>query len=81
MTTTTDKIRNSAGVSFDPRRRTVSLVSGFLQADVPLLEDRLALTLGTKLEYRVISREQLVQEASRQYGIQEESLQKGLAEF
>ena len=48
---TTDKIRNSAGVNFDPRRRTVNLVSGFVQTDVPLVEDRLALILGTKLEY------------------------------
>ncbi|MBN2216538.1 MAG: TonB-dependent receptor [Pirellulales bacterium] len=36
--------------SFDPARRTTDLFSGFVQDDIKLVEDRLSLILGTKLE-------------------------------
>lgn len=36
--------------SFDPSRRTTDLFSGFVQDDIKLVEDRLSLILGTKLE-------------------------------
>jgi len=41
---------------------------------------KLSECVGSKLGYRVISREDLVQEAAKGYGIREESLQKGLAD-
>jgi cytidylate kinase len=40
----------------------------------------LARCLGTNLGYKVVSREELVQESARRYGVDEKSLQKGLEE-
>jgi cytidylate kinase len=40
----------------------------------------LARCLGPNLGYRVVSREELVQEAAKRYGVDEKSLQKGLVE-
>jgi cytidylate kinase len=40
----------------------------------------LARCLGASLNYRVVSREELVQEAAGRYGVDEKSLQKGLEE-
>ena len=40
----------------------------------------LARCLGANLDYRVVSREELVQEAAKRYGVNEKDLQKGLEE-
>lgn len=40
--------------------------------------ERLAQCVGMNLGYRVLSREEVVQEAARKYGVHEESLQRGL---
>ncbi|HEX2222894.1 MAG TPA: TonB-dependent receptor [Thermoanaerobaculia bacterium] len=49
--TTRDRIENSSFVAFLPDRRTVDLFNVFAQDEVSLLDDRLRLTLGAKLEH------------------------------
>ena len=46
-----DDIPSSQLLSFDPDRRTVSLVSSFIQDEISLVPDRLRLIIGTKLEH------------------------------
>ncbi len=46
-----DEIGNSFDMVVDPDHRTVQLFSGFVQDEIVLVEDKLALTLGTKLEH------------------------------
>ena len=46
-----DRVGNSNGVGFFPENLDTNLFSLFAQDEVSLLEDRLALTLGTKLEH------------------------------
>jgi len=48
---TADQIDSSSGVVFDPETRTVQLANAFLQDEISVVEDLLALTVGTKLEY------------------------------
>src|SRR4051812_6669490 len=48
---TADSLDNTFAVSFDPRHRTDSLYSGFVQDEIELIQDQLRLTLGTKLEH------------------------------
>jgi len=48
---TTDRIRSTQAVAFDPTGRTDQLVSGFVQDEITLLDERLVVTLGTKLEH------------------------------
>lgn len=48
---TSDSLVNSAAVSFNPAERTSSLYSAFVQDEITLIENRLNLTLGTKLEH------------------------------
>lgn len=45
-----DKINNAAALSFGPADREMQLISGFVQDEIVLVEDRLKFTLGTKLE-------------------------------
>src|SRR5690606_15787277 len=45
-----DHHRNSFTVSLLPNERTVDQISGFIQDNINLIEDRLTLTVGTKLE-------------------------------
>lgn len=47
---TRDRTRGTFAASFDPASRGTSLVSGFVQSDLTLVEERLHLTAGTKLE-------------------------------
>ncbi len=46
-----DRVDNSATVAFLPGRRTMELASAFIQDEVELVEDRLRLTVGSKLEH------------------------------
>ena len=46
-----DDIRNEFTTGFDPDDRDTSLFSGFVQNDLALLDDRLHLTVGTKIEH------------------------------
>lgn len=48
---TSDHIENSFANGFDPDERTLHLFSGFLQDEIMLVEERLRLTLGTKVEH------------------------------
>ena len=46
-----DRVRNGPQVEFLPDRRAQDLFSAFVQDEIALAEDRLRLTLGTKLEH------------------------------
>ncbi len=46
-----DQIRNSFNFVFSPQRRDVHVVSGFVQDEVSLFDERLRLTAGAKLEH------------------------------
>ncbi|MFL6293142.1 MAG: TonB-dependent receptor plug domain-containing protein [Thermoanaerobaculia bacterium] len=46
-----DRVGNSPGLAFLPARRDFDLFSLFAQDEVSLLDNRLALTVGTKLEH------------------------------
>ena len=46
-----DDITGAFNVSFDPPARTVNLVTGFLQDEIVLVADQLALNLGSKFEH------------------------------
>jgi iron complex outermembrane receptor protein len=46
-----DDIRNEFTTQWDPDDRSSSLYSGFVQNELTLLDDRLRLTLGTKIEH------------------------------
>jgi iron complex outermembrane recepter protein len=48
---TSDELDNTFMVSFNPAERTTHLVSGFVQDEITLIEDKLRLTLGTKVEH------------------------------
>ncbi|MGB6722518.1 MAG: TonB-dependent receptor [Terracidiphilus sp.] len=48
-------IQTSPGVNFLPAKQTDSIYSGFVQYELPLLQDKLALTAGTKLEHNNFS--------------------------
>jgi len=48
---TTDRIVNNFASSFVPNERTLNLFSAFLQDEITLYQDRLRLTLGSKLEH------------------------------
>ena len=48
---TTDHEENTPTISFNPASQTVNSFSGFLQDEIALVQDRLSLTLGTKLEH------------------------------
>ncbi len=47
---TEDDITNGNVVSFAPMKRSDDLIGGFLQAQLPLFDDRLVLTAGSKIE-------------------------------
>jgi iron complex outermembrane recepter protein len=48
---TSDELDNTFAVNFDPRERTSSLYSAFVQDEIELIKERLRLTLGTKVEH------------------------------
>lgn len=48
---TNDHIHNTDLIAFTPERRDDHLFSAFLQDDITLVENRLRLTLGTKIEH------------------------------
>jgi iron complex outermembrane receptor protein len=48
---TSDSLNNTPYVSFDPADRTTVVYSAFLQDEITLIEDRLRLTLGSKIEH------------------------------
>ena len=48
-------IQTSAGVNFLPNKQVDSIYSGFVQYELPLVPDKLALTAGTKLEHNNFS--------------------------
>ena len=48
---TWDHLRNSFAVQFDPTERTDSLYSAFVQDEIEVIQDKLHLTLGTKVEH------------------------------
>ena len=48
---TTDDIEGNYANTFDPDHRTLHLFSGFIQDEITVVEERLRLTLGTKLEH------------------------------
>ena len=48
---TSDELDNTFAVSFNPRHRTASLYSGFVQDEIEVIRERLRLTLGTKVEH------------------------------
>ena len=48
-------IQSSPGVNFTPASQTDTIYSGFVQYELPLVRDKLALTAGTKLEHNNFS--------------------------
>lgn len=46
-----DSLRDEFTTGWDPKDREISLFSGFVQNEVSLLDDRLRLTIGTKVEH------------------------------
>lgn len=46
-----DDVGNSAALAFLPEERNLQLFSGFLQDEITLVEDKLFLTLGSKVEH------------------------------
>ena len=48
---TSDSLNNTPFVSFDPDERTSEVYSAFLQDEITLIEKRLRLTLGSKIEH------------------------------
>jgi iron complex outermembrane recepter protein len=48
---TSDDLGNTFMVSFNPRERTTHLYSGFVQDEITVIENKLRLTLGTKIEH------------------------------
>jgi iron complex outermembrane recepter protein len=48
---TTDREKDNPTISFVPLSETLNLYSAFLQDEIALVEDRLSLTLGSKLEH------------------------------
>jgi iron complex outermembrane receptor protein len=48
---TEDELKNTASVTFSPRRRSANLYSAFLQDEITVVPDKLRLTLGSKLEH------------------------------
>ena len=46
-----DDIRNTFSLSFNPDDRYMSLYSGFVQDEITLIEDKLLLTVGSKISY------------------------------
>ncbi len=48
---TSDSLNNTPYVSFNPADRTTVVYSAFLQDEITVIEDRLRLTLGSKIEH------------------------------
>ncbi len=52
---THDNIRNSFSISFNPDSRDMPLYSGFIHDEITLIEDKLRLTVGSKLSYNMFT--------------------------
>ena len=52
---TKDEVENTYTIFWEPTSRTVNLLSGFVQDEITVIEDKLRLTLGSKLEYNDFS--------------------------
>ncbi len=50
-----DEVQNGQTIAFIPPDRNMQLFNGFVQDQIPVLPDRLELTLGTKLEHNDFS--------------------------
>jgi iron complex outermembrane recepter protein len=50
-----DFIQTSQGVNFLPNKQVDTIYSGFVQYELPLVRDKLSLTVGTKLEHNNFS--------------------------
>ncbi len=48
---TTDDVENTYTIFWEPTSRTINVVSGFIQDEITVVEDKLRVTLGTKLEH------------------------------
>jgi outer membrane receptor protein involved in Fe transport len=48
---TTDEVENTYTIFWEPTSRTINVFSGFIQDEITVVEDKLRLTLGTKLEW------------------------------
>src|SRR5437899_2329204 len=48
---TSDHVTDSSSISWEPPRRATQLFSGFLQDEITLVPERLALTVGSKFEH------------------------------
>jgi len=46
-----DRMQNTPTISFNPEHQTTELFSAFVQDEITLVEDRLRLTLGAKIEH------------------------------
>ena len=53
---TRDELDNSETVQFDPTELDAVIASGFLQDEITLVQERLRLALGVKVEYNTFSR-------------------------
>ena len=66
---TADELDNTFMVSFNPSERTTHLVSGFVQDEITLIEKKLRLTLGTKIEHNDYTGWELQPSARLSYSI------------
>jgi iron complex outermembrane receptor protein len=48
-------LQTTPGINFQPNKQTDTVYSGFLQYELPIVRDKLALTVGTKLEHNNFS--------------------------
>lgn len=48
---TTDDVDNTYTIFWEPSSRTINVFSGFIQDEITVIEDRLHITVGTKLEH------------------------------
>ena len=48
---TTDDVENTYTIFWEPSSRTINVFSGFIQDEITVIDDRLRVTLGTKLEH------------------------------
>lgn len=46
-----DHLKESDVLFYDPSKRTVDLITGFIQDEITVIEDRFRVTVGTKLEH------------------------------
>jgi iron complex outermembrane receptor protein len=74
-----DDLNNTFMVSFDPQDRTTYLYSAFVQDEITLIEKKLRLTLGTKVEHNDYTGWEVQPSARLSYNIAENSAAKQTA--